>query len=71
MMRLVLHVREPADWRATVCGGRLTIISIMLLGEAPGVEQGAELGGGSEIVALLPEEDVRDEEHHRDQQPAS
>ena len=29
MMQLVLHVREPADWRATFCVGTLTIISIM------------------------------------------
>ena len=29
MMRWVLHVREPADWRATFCVGSLTIISIM------------------------------------------
>ena len=29
MMRLDLHVRKPADWRATFCAGRLTIISIM------------------------------------------
>ena len=34
IMRLVLHVREPADWRATFCVGSLTIISIMLFAVA-------------------------------------